>query len=189
MRTSFEPQSVLYQFPVSQIPVLQLYNRRPCCTHPDHDAPLRSVVSAMSVFTDHSSLQTQVTKPVCVDAPHLWCGSGERRDGVCAVHRLATLPTSECPKKDVGVSRWFVAVSSAVWITDVRARCCEALGLLGSSSPMGFRLVPPTVPDMYRECEVSTGKPVAVTLIAEFQVYLTQPSRKKIQVARKPSKD
>ena len=32
MRTSFEPQSVLYQFPVSQLPVLQLYTRLPCCT-------------------------------------------------------------------------------------------------------------------------------------------------------------
>ena len=32
MRTSFEPQSVLYQFPVSQLPVLQLCTRLPCCT-------------------------------------------------------------------------------------------------------------------------------------------------------------
>ena len=29
MRSSFEPQSVLYQFPVSHIPVLQLYTRLP----------------------------------------------------------------------------------------------------------------------------------------------------------------
>ena len=41
MRTSFERKSVLYQFPVSQIPVLHLYTRRPCCTHPDHDAPFQ----------------------------------------------------------------------------------------------------------------------------------------------------
>ena len=38
MRTSFEPQSVLYTFPVSQILVPQLYTRLPCCTHPDDDA-------------------------------------------------------------------------------------------------------------------------------------------------------
>ena len=31
--------------------------------------------------------------------------------------------------------------------------------------------------------EVSTGKPVAVTLITELQVYLTQPSRKKTRIA------
>ena len=37
--------------------------------------------------------------------------------------------------------------------------------------------------------EVSTGKLVTVTLIAEFQVYFTQPSRKKTRIARKPSKD
>ena len=37
--------------------------------------------------------------------------------------------------------------------------------------------------------EVSTGTPVAVTLITEIQVYLTQPSRKKTLIARKPSKD
>ena len=35
----------------------------------------------------------------------------------------------------------------------------------------------------------STGTPVAVTLITEFQVYFTQPSRKKTLIARKPSKD
>ena len=32
VRTTFGPQSVLYQFPVSQLPVLQLYTRLPCCT-------------------------------------------------------------------------------------------------------------------------------------------------------------
>ena len=37
--------------------------------------------------------------------------------------------------------------------------------------------------------DVCTGKPVAVTLITSFQVYLTQPSRKKIRIAKKPSKD
>ena len=37
--------------------------------------------------------------------------------------------------------------------------------------------------------DVSSEKPVAVTLITEFQVYLTQPSRKKTRIARKPSKD
>ena len=36
--------------------------------------------------------------------------------------------------------------------------------------------------------EVSTGKTVAVTLITEFQAYLTQPCRKKTRIARKPSK-
>ena len=35
----------------------------------------------------------------------------------------------------------------------------------------------------------STGKLDAVTLITEFQVFLTQPSRKKTRIARKPSKD
>ena len=35
----------------------------------------------------------------------------------------------------------------------------------------------------------SSGKPVAVTLIQEFQVYLTQPSRKKTRIARKPWKN
>ena len=40
-RTSVELQSVLYQFPVSQILVPQLYTRLPCCTHPDHDAALQ----------------------------------------------------------------------------------------------------------------------------------------------------
>ena len=34
-----------------------------------------------------------------------------------------------------------------------------------------------------------TVKPVAVTLSTEFQVYLTRLSRKKIRIARKPSKD
>ena len=34
-----------------------------------------------------------------------------------------------------------------------------------------------------------TGKPVAVTLSTEFHVFLTQPSKKKIRIARKPSKD
>ena len=33
----------------------------------------------------------------------------------------------------------------------------------------------------------STGKPVAVTLTTEFQVYLTQPSIKKTRIAKKPS--
>ena len=32
--------------------------------------------------------------------------------------------------------------------------------------------------------EVSTGKPAAVTLITEFQVFLTQPSRKKTRIAK-----
>ena len=41
MRTSCEPESVLFQFPVSQILVPQLYTRLPCCTHPAHDAPFR----------------------------------------------------------------------------------------------------------------------------------------------------
>ena len=41
MRTSFERQSLLCQFPVSQIPVPQLYTRLPCCNHPDHDAPFQ----------------------------------------------------------------------------------------------------------------------------------------------------
>ena len=41
MRTSFEPQSVLYQLPVSRILVQQLYTRLPCCTHPVHDAPFQ----------------------------------------------------------------------------------------------------------------------------------------------------
>ena len=36
--TSFEPQSVLYQFPVSQILVPQLYTWRPCCILLAHDA-------------------------------------------------------------------------------------------------------------------------------------------------------
>ena len=35
----------------------------------------------------------------------------------------------------------------------------------------------------------SAGKPVAVTLITEFQVFLTQPSRKKTRIARKQSKN
>ena len=38
MRTSFAPQSLLCQFPVSQILVPQLYTTLPCCNHPDHDA-------------------------------------------------------------------------------------------------------------------------------------------------------
>ena len=41
MRTSFETQSVSCQFPVSQIPVQQLYTRLSCCTPSDHDAPFQ----------------------------------------------------------------------------------------------------------------------------------------------------
>ena len=41
IRTSFEPQSVSKQFPVSQIFDPQLYTRFPCCTHSDHDAPFQ----------------------------------------------------------------------------------------------------------------------------------------------------
>ena len=37
--------------------------------------------------------------------------------------------------------------------------------------------------------EACTGGHVAVTLITEFQAYLTQPSRKKTRIARNPSKD
>ena len=45
----------------------------------------------------------------------------------------------------------------------------------------------PSTIEANRVC--STGKPVAVTLITEFQVYLTQPSRKKTRIAGKSSKD
>ena len=38
MTTSFDPQSVLETFPVSQILVPELYTRLPCCSHPDHGA-------------------------------------------------------------------------------------------------------------------------------------------------------
>ena len=38
---SFGFQSVLFQFPVSQILVLQLYTRVLCCSHPDHDTPFQ----------------------------------------------------------------------------------------------------------------------------------------------------
>ena len=38
MRTSFDPQSVLETFPVSQILVPDLYTRLPCCSHPDDDS-------------------------------------------------------------------------------------------------------------------------------------------------------
>ena len=37
--------------------------------------------------------------------------------------------------------------------------------------------------------DVSTGKPVAVTLITEFQVNIAQPYRKKTRIERKPSED
>ena len=37
--------------------------------------------------------------------------------------------------------------------------------------------------------DVCTRKPVAVTLTIEFQVHLTLPSRKKVRIVRKPSKD
>ena len=41
MRPSFEPQSVVYQFPVSQILGPQLYTSFLCCTHFDRDAPFQ----------------------------------------------------------------------------------------------------------------------------------------------------
>ena len=50
MRTSFEPQSVVYHFPVSQILVPQLFTRLPCCTHPYHDAPFQRDTRDRFVF-------------------------------------------------------------------------------------------------------------------------------------------
>ena len=50
MRTSFEPQSVLYQFPVSRNLASLLYTRLLCCTHPDCDAPYQRDTCDRSTF-------------------------------------------------------------------------------------------------------------------------------------------
>ena len=50
MRTSFGPQSVVCQFPVSQICCPQFYTRFSCCTHPDHDAPFQTITCDRFTF-------------------------------------------------------------------------------------------------------------------------------------------
>ena len=75
MRTSFELQSVVYQFPVSQILVPQLYTTLLCCTRPDHDAPFQRDTCDHSMCKGSDMHQFFLFYLVVSASVAIWCGS------------------------------------------------------------------------------------------------------------------
>ena len=73
-RTSFEPQSVLYQVSVPQILVPQSYTRLPCCTYPDHDPPFQRGTCDRSVCKGSDGHQRLLSYPGVLVSVASQCG-------------------------------------------------------------------------------------------------------------------
>ena len=71
LRTSVEPQSVLYQFPVSQIPAHSCTQDVPCCTHPARERHLNATRANVSC----ARLRQASAPPVVLVSTARQCGS------------------------------------------------------------------------------------------------------------------